>query len=332
MKKINWGIIGCGNVVQTKSGPSFKRVPNSNIHAISRRNLKEAKESAEGLQANKYYDNYEDLVLDKEVDAIYIATPPGLHKEQAIFCARNKKPVYLEKPFARNEMECLEIINEFKKENVPLYIAHYRRAHPRFLKIKELIDKNVIGEIYTFECNLNRVFEDDEIHGWMFKTILSGGGKFFDIAPHMIDILIFLFGKVSEVKSYCRNINKIHSLEEIVVSILKMENDILGTLNFNLTTDVKSDKVFLRGKDGEIEFSIHGSTPILIKKNGIIKEQIPIEEPLYIQEPMIKCVVEDLISSNPNVCSGEDALETYRVIDIILDEFYKGREREFWRD
>ncbi len=332
MKKVNWGIIGCGKVVQTKSGPAFNTVPNSSIFAVCRREAASAQVCAEALNAEKFYADYKELVKDVNVHAIYLASPPGLHYEQALYCAKNKKPTYVEKPFARNFLECQKIVSAFQEEGVPLYVAHYRRALPKFLKIKELLDDHVIGDIYTFECNLSRIFEDDEKHDWMFMPSLSGGGKFFDIAPHMIDILIFLFGKVSQVNAYCKNINKIHNLEEIVVAIIEMENNILGTLNFNLTSDCKKDQVTIRGRHGEIIFSIHGSSPIAISKNNKTIEEISVENPEYLPEPMIKYVVDDLINRNPLVCHGVDALETYRVIDMILNDYYGGRDRDFWVD
>ena len=332
MKNINWGIIGCGKVVQTKSGPAFNSVPDSSIFAVCRRDATSAQICADALGAKKFYTDYKDLITDENVNAVYLASPPGLHYEQALYCAKNKKPTYVEKPFARNFLECKKIVDEFQKEGVPLYVAHYRRALPKFLKLKELLGSDIIGDLYTFECNLNRIFEDDEKHDWMFIPRLSGGGKFFDIAPHMVDILIFLFGRVSQVSAYCKNINKTHSLEEIVVAIVEMENNLLGTLNFNLSTDSKKDQIVVRGGHGEIAFSIHGSSPIVISKNNKIVEEIFIETPEYIQEPMIKCVVDDLINHNPSVCYGVDALETYRVIDIILNDYYNGRDRDFWLD
>ena len=140
MKDIKWGFIGCGNVVENKSGPAFNTTKNSCVYAVMRRDINKAKESAEKLGAKKWYDSVDNLLEDDEIDAVYIATPPGLHFKQAIKCCKAKKPTYIEKPFARNYEEALQITKMFEDAGVPLYVAHYRRALPKFLKIKEIGD------------------------------------------------------------------------------------------------------------------------------------------------------------------------------------------------
>lgn len=102
MGEIRWGLIGCGKVVENKSGPAFNNTKNSCIYAVMRRNLENAKQSAKKLGAIKVYDNIDNFLEDDTINAVYIATPPGLHLEQAIKCCKAKKAIYIEKPFARN--------------------------------------------------------------------------------------------------------------------------------------------------------------------------------------------------------------------------------------
>ena len=332
MEYIRWGIIGCGKYVQEKSGQAFKNVGKSSVHAVMRRDIEAAKICAKKLNAPKFYNDYEKLIEDKDVDAVYIASPPGLHLKQALQCAKFKKPLYIEKPMARNFFECETIVNEFNKSGIPLYVSHYRRAHEKFQKIKSIIDSCIIGKVSTVNCQLNRIFEDDMDRPWHFKPSLSGGGKFVDIAPHMIDILIYLFGKIKSVKSYCVNHNDKHDLEDVVVAIFKFCTNVIGTLNFNLFSSEKNDKIICIGKEGRLEFSIHGTSPIILSKNNKIIQEIMIENPKNSQIPMVENVVKDLIEGCENVCYGMEALETYRVIDLILDDFYKGRNRNFWKD
>ena len=156
-KVIRWGFLGCGKVVHSKSGDAFRKVPHSSIAVIMRRNLKEAKASAEYFEVSEWCDSTEEL-LSKDIDAVYIATPPGLHYEQAMECLKAKKAVYLEKPFARNYTEAKELTEAFARAEVPLYIGHYRRALPRFLKIREMLNEKIIGEVKSIDFYLNRIF------------------------------------------------------------------------------------------------------------------------------------------------------------------------------
>ena len=331
MKEIKWGLIGCGNVVETKSGPAFNTTPNSSIYAIMRRNLEKAEESAKKLGASKWYDNVDELLADENVNAVYIATPPGLHLEQATKCCKAKKPTYLEKPFARNYKEALEITNMFKEAGVPLYVAHYRRALPKFIKIKELLKNNTIGNVCEVDFRLNRKFNRAEaIDSWLYNTELSGGGKFYDIAPHSIDIMVYLFGNFTEVKGICTNNSNEYKVEDIVTMMFKTEKGIVGTANFNSIAFDKKDLIIINGTKGKIEFSMHGDSSIIITTPEKT-ETIDIKNPDIIQESMVENVVESLITGEHlNTCSGDEALETYRIMDEVLKDYYNGRDDDFW--
>lgn len=147
MRKIRWGIIGCGNVTEVKSGTGFQKAKGSRLVAVMRRNGELAEDYARRHSVPKWYFDANSLIRDTDVDAIYIATPPSSHKEYTLTVAKTGKPVYVEKPMALNYNECLEMIDTCEENAVPLFVAYYRRALPRFLKIKELLDNKIIGEV-----------------------------------------------------------------------------------------------------------------------------------------------------------------------------------------
>ena len=141
MDQVKWGIIGCGDVTELKSGQAFNKVPNSSLVAVMRRDAEKAADYARRHQVPTWYDDAEALINDPNVNAIYVATPPDSHADYAIRAMRAGKPVYVEKPMALNSAEC-EAMNQVSRETgVPLFVAFYRRALPYFLKVKELIDQ-----------------------------------------------------------------------------------------------------------------------------------------------------------------------------------------------
>ena len=144
---INWGIIGCGNVTEVKSGPAFNKVAGSRLAAVMRRNAALAEDYAKRHKVPKFYSRAEDLINDSEVNAVYIATPPGSHKEYGIAAIRAGKPVYIEKPMALNYKECQEINEASEKYGIPVFVAYYRRTLPGFLRVKEFIEKGIIGKV-----------------------------------------------------------------------------------------------------------------------------------------------------------------------------------------
>ena len=132
MKTVNWGIVGCGNVCERKSGPAMRHnVPKSYTDAAA-------------------------LIADPEVDIVYVATPPGTHRELAVQALEAGKPVYVEKPMAMNHAECLEMIAAAEKAGQKLFVAYYRRALLYFLKVKELLDGGSVGQPLTAEVRLLR--------------------------------------------------------------------------------------------------------------------------------------------------------------------------------
>jgi predicted dehydrogenase len=176
LNEVRWGIIGCGSVTEVKSGPGFQKADRSRLVAVMRRNGELAQDYAMRHGVPKWYSRAEDLIGDPEVDAVYIATPPAFHKEYALMAARAGKPVYVEKPMARNHAECLEMIEGCEALDVPLFVAYYRRALPRFLKIKEILESGLLGEVRfvtTTHYRPNTIKADEPLRGVFSLSLLA---------------------------------------------------------------------------------------------------------------------------------------------------------------
>jgi len=132
--EIRWGMIGCGDVTEVKSGPGFQKAEHSSLVAVMRRNADLARDYASRHQIPKWYTNADELIRDDEVDAVYIATPPAFHKDYTLQVAYTKKPVYVEKPMAMDFNECQEMLSICKKNNVPIFVAYYKQHHQRMIR------------------------------------------------------------------------------------------------------------------------------------------------------------------------------------------------------
>lgn len=200
-QNIKWGIIGCGDVCQVKSGPALYKCIGSELVAVMRRDEAKAKAFALKHKVARYYTNYKDLIKDKEVNAIYIASPPGSHADIAMACALAGKPCLVEKPIARSGHEATAVVNTFKDLNVPLFVAYYRRAHHRFITAKHIIATH-LGQVTSvsvaFSTPTQLKYSSKEL-GWRISPELSGGGLFMDVGCHTLDILDFLLGSLGHV-------------------------------------------------------------------------------------------------------------------------------------
>lgn len=129
---VRWGIIGCGNVTEVKSGPAYKLTEGFELKAVMRRDFNLLKDYAQRHQIEKYYTQADALINDPEIDAVYIATPPDTHLLYALKVADAGKPCCIEKPLTPSYSESLKIYETFRDKNIPLFTAYYRRSLPRF--------------------------------------------------------------------------------------------------------------------------------------------------------------------------------------------------------
>ncbi|MCM2983590.1 Gfo/Idh/MocA family oxidoreductase [Niallia circulans] len=324
MKKIEnevrWGIIGCGDVTEVKSGPGFQLAENSKLVAVMRRNGELAKDYAERHHVPKWYDDGEALINDPDVDAVYVATPPAFHKEYALLAAKAGKPVYVEKPMARNYQECLEMIEACKRADVPLFVAYYRRALPRFLKIKEIVDSGVLGDIrFVRTIQYQPPLKDDQ--AWRVQPELAGGGLFLDLASHTLDILDFLLGPIKEAEGFATNQNGSYEAEDMVTGNYLFESGVHGTGTWCFGAYDHVDENEIVGSKGKLTFATFGNGPITLTTSEGTEEWV-IENPRHIQQPMIQLMVDELTGKGTSPSTGESGARTNWVMDQLIKGYY----------
>jgi len=324
MKTIRWGIIGCGDVTEVKSGPGFQEANHSQLVAVMRRNGDLAKDYALRHNVPKWYDDADKLINDKDVDIVYIATPPAFHKEYALKCAKAGKPVYVEKPMARNFEECVAMIEACEKAGVPLFVAYYRRALDRFNKIKELVDSGQIGEIRFVSITLyKRPIQVDSNSGsmpWRVIPEISGGGEFLDLASHTLDVLDYILGPIREAIGFSDNQAKLYNAEDIVTASLSFESGVKGTGIWCFSSFSDYDMNEIVGSKGKISFSTFGKEPVLLTTNEGVTS-IDLVNPLHIQKQLIQTIVNDLNGLGICPSKGISGARTSRVMDEILKDY-----------
>lgn len=326
MKKVKWGIIGCGNVTEVKSGPAFNLVDNSQLVAVMRRNAQLAEQYAMRHNVPKWYSNANDLINDSEVNTIYVATPPDTHAEYAIKAMQTGKPVYVEKPMALNYSEAKQMIAVSEKTKVPLFVAYYRRSLPGFIKVKQLVEQGAIGQVRAANIQLYKAPSQEEktgVLGWRVKPEISGGGHFVDLASHQLDFLDFLFGEVKEVKSFATNQSGLYTAEDFVSASFTFQNNIVctGTWCFSCSPESNRDLIEVIGETGTITFSCFAFEPVLLlNTNGIKQFQFP--KPKHVQLSLISEIVLGLQRNNTSLGNGISASRTSWVLDEVLKEYY----------
>lgn len=319
MRTIRWGIIGCGDVTEVKSGPGFQKATNSALTAVMRRNGALAEDYARRHHVPKWYDDAQALIDDPDVDAVYVATPPYAHREYTLAAARAGKPVYVEKPMAMNHAECQAMIEACRQGGVPLFVAFYRRALPRFVKVKELLDAGAIGAVRTVTITFYRKTRQYDLNNlpWRVMPAIAGGGLFVDLAAHTLDYLDYFLGPIASVSGYAANQAGQYPAEDVVAGSFVFASGVhaVGMWGFASFEDVDCTEIV--GDRGRIRFASFAEEPVcLVTAAG--EQRFAIEHPPHVQQPLIQSIVDELNGVGRCPSTGESGARTTWVMDQML--------------
>jgi len=326
MRTIGWGMIGCGDVTEVKSGPGFQKARQSRLVAVMRRNGELAREYARRHGVPKWYDTADALVADPEVEAIYVATPPYAHKAYTLMTAHARKPVYVEKPMAMNFAECQAMLQACRAAEVPLLIAYYRRALDRFLKVKEIVESGGIGQPRAVTVTLFRPHVPPPlgVSDWRVEPAVAGGGRFVDMACHTLDFLDYVLGPIRTARGLATNQAKLYPAEDIVAAAFEFESGVEGIGLWWFASPAVVDRTEILGTRGRVMFASFDEAPVLLQI-GEETAEFAIPHPPHVQQPLIQTVVDQLNGVGRCPSTGETAARTTRVMDQILASYYEAR-------
>lgn len=318
---VRWGIIGCGNVTEVKSGPALQKAAGSALVAVMRRDAALAADYAKRHGVPKWHGDAQALVDDPDVDAVYVATPPSTHREYALMAMRAGKPVYVEKPMALDACECEDMLRASRECGVPLFVAYYRRALPRFLEIRELLREGAIGEPrrvnVAYRRPLSPEYRDPGNLPWRVRPEVSGGGLFVDLGSHTLDLLDFLFGPIASVDGTAVSLSGAYPAEDTVAMSFAFDGGLQGTGEWSFCAEAYRDEIEVVGDRGRLAFATFGDGPVVVESERGIRG-FRIGDPPHIQQPLIETVVAELRGEGRCPSTGESALRTTRVIDQVL--------------
>ena len=323
MNSIKWGFIGCGEVTEKKSGPAFSEVPGSSVVAVMSRSEEKARHYAERHAIPKWYTDPQELIDDSEVNAIYIATPPSSHATFAIMAMKAGKPVYVEKPLASSYEDCARVNKISVETGVPCFVAYYRRYLPYFQRVKDIVERGVLGKIVNVQVRFAVPAPDLDYQSanlpWRLQPDIAGGGFFYDLAPHQLDLLQHIFGVILEANGICANRGGLYQAEDSVSACFRFESGLPGSGSwcFVAHKSAKEDRIEVIGERGQLSFSVFTYEPIVLQTtDGIQRIEVP--NPPYVQYPLIKNVIEHLQGKGICDCTSVSATPVNWAMDRIL--------------
>jgi len=322
---VRWGIIGCGNVTEVKSGPALQHAARSALVAVMRRDGDKARDYAQRHGVPRWYDDAQALVDDPTVDAVYVATPPSTHKTYALMAIAAGKPVYVEKPMAMDAAECQAIIDAGRAVGVPVFVAYYRRALPRFRRVRALLDADAIGTPRSVHVSLHQPlharYADPGAAHWHVQPAISGGGLFMDLGCHTLNLLDWLFGPIVTSKGLATNQLGAYVAEDSVAMSYAFAGGLVGTGLWQFGSFRYEDRIEITGERGRLSFATFGDGPI-VRESADGSESFHEHNPLHIQQPLIETIVAELLGET-GACPStpEAALRTAWVMDQVLEDY-----------
>lgn len=199
---IRFGIMGPGSIAH-KFAEDIKLVKNAKLVAVASNNFERANKFKNDFKIEYSFDSYEELAKSDVVDAIYVATPHVFHKANALLAINNKKHVLIEKPITVNESELNQLIDAAKKNKVLIMEAMWSRFLPAVIKVKKLIEDNVIGDIISFKSDFSFTMNTNYPKDGRLINPYLAGGTILDLGVYNISIArYFIKDKISKISSH----------------------------------------------------------------------------------------------------------------------------------
>jgi predicted dehydrogenase len=321
LKQLRWGLIGCGDIARKRVAPSLRDLPECDLVAVSRRRAELAEAFASEFGARKWYQDWQEMLHDDEIDAIYIASPVRWHAPQAIAAADAGKHVLCEKPMALNVSECDSILAACRANNVKLGVAYYRHFYALIERIKSLIQAGEIGVPVVAQINAFEWFNPtpENPRAWLLDKHEAGGGPMFDFGCHRLEVLMNILGPIAEVTAV--NVNAVfkREVEDTAIAILKFERGTSGILTVTHAAHEAQDTLDIFGSKGSVHVPVLNGADLRIRSEGgeRVESHPP---PTNFHEPLIKDFVAAVLEDREPLVDGHVG----RAVAVIEERIYAG--------
>lgn len=320
---VRWGIIGCGDVTEVKSGPAFNRVAGSSLSVVMRRDGAKAQDYAARHGVKRWTTDADEVIGADDVDAVYIATPPSSHAEYTVRAAAVGKPVYVEKPMALGYAEGQSMVSTCAEAGVPLFVAYYRRALPRFEFVRRCVHDGTIGEPTLVQMDLRwRAPAGPAAVGWRWDPAVGGDGLLLDLGSHGLDLLDHWFGPIDAVQGFSTTWLPWARVTDEVVGSFRFRSGVLGVASWAFAGTLPADLITITGTGGTLTVPLFENGPVRVTDAAgrVTEHQIP--HPRHVQEPLITTIVGQLLGrTGPEArcpSTGDSALRTQAVLERLL--------------
>ena len=321
MRKVGWGLIGCGDIARRRVAPALRDLDNCELIVVSRADAERAEVFAREFGAKRWHADWRDLIEDPEIEAVYVATPVHLHAAQAIAAAEAGKHVLCEKPMALSVGECARMNAAAEASGVRLGVAYYRRFYPAVERVAELLRSGEIGAPVLAQMNAFERFEPapDHPRRWLLERRLSGGGPMFDFGCHRVEVLLNLFGRAAAVKGLTSNAAFAREVEDTACALIEFEGGAQAVLSVTHAAREPQDTLEVFGTRGSVRADVLNDGRLRIKTDAGEREESHTPHP-NLHQPLIDDFARAVVEGRSPRVDGAAGQAVSEVLELI----YKG--------
>ncbi len=314
-----WGIIGPGFVATRAVIPALLQTPGACVSAIASRNIERGRTVAQQFAINRVYDNYQELLDDPDIDAVYLALPNHLHREWTIRAALARKQVLCEKPLAISVQECEEMIDACQRANVYLMEAVMYRFHPRMQYLKRMIDEGEIGELRFVHCAFSFPLTDRKNYR---NFPHYGGGALLDVGSYCVNAARWLTGAEPQEEQSITRFRDHGEIDITTSALLRFPGNILGHIQCSFDA-AEHQVIEVVGTTGAVTAPLaftawkDDTTILRIQHGSTIQHKTFAPADPY--QAMVAHFTECLLEQRPPDYPPGDGLATLRILQSLLD-------------
>jgi UDP-N-acetylglucosamine 3-dehydrogenase len=345
LKRLRVGIIGCGYIAEEAHMPFFLSSPRAELLAAADTRNERLVEVRDKFAIKNLYTDYHDLLKNDLIDAVSICVPNFLHSQVTVDAAEAGKHILCEKPMATSLADADRMISAARSNNVKLMIGNSLRFLPNHLLAREWVQERKIGKVYFVRAQFASPgpYGAPGITSSFYFDYKKGGGVLFDAGAHLADLLLWLFGDITEVyactAAYKDEVNK---ADDVASVSLKFKNGMIGEIfaswisiqNWHLMTDYNNLQIL--GSEGRIYSDFWGpyiyyfkEKSLICKLKGMVKvtpveldPKIPFAARNYAYEQEINSFINAILKDNEPPVTGEDGRQALK---IIIDAYNSAR-------
>ncbi|MBE7561175.1 Gfo/Idh/MocA family oxidoreductase [bacterium] len=321
---LRWALIGCGEIADRRVAPAISAHPGSELSLVMCRDSDRAGYFAQKHRAVWSTTRPETLFTDPDIDAVYIATPPGSHCELTLAAAAEGKHVLCEKPMALTSDECRRMIEACRAARVTLGVAYYRRCYPQVQAIRSLLESGKLGKPLVVRASVASPFEG-RAGDWRLDPSESGGGPLPDIGSHRLDLLAYLFGAPERVGAALTPSSAGWPVEEAATVLLRLPGGVRGVVEAAWNASAPRDLFQIDASQGAVRCDPLNGDAYLVSRQGR-EERHKVDFPNNVHAPLVADFVEAILFEREPICPGEAGTIATRVIEAA---YQSAAERRF---